>query len=773
MIKRKSKSLFKYISLITVFTLVVLFFLTAGTLTSVYSSVEDIPDFTEWNKFAPLASLFYDRSGQEITTLYGEQNRIYIPLEEIPLHVRQAFIAIEDERFYNHFGIDLMGIARAFFVNLRQGEWSEGQGGSTITQQLIKNTLLSREKTLSRKVKEAYLAVKTERQFSKDEILEMYLNQIYFAHGAYGIEAASRIYFNKSASQLTTAEAALLAGIPRSPNYYSPFINFDSAQQRKNLVLQKMYEQHYLSAEQWEEAKEQEIILHDFPTREYPHPYFLDYVVHHELISILTGLPQFSSREEAYNAIYTMGLKIYTTMDTKIQIAAETVLSDETLYPQNERVDMDTLKQLLDDNDYEYYPEEALSSDSDTVISQPQAAAVISEPSTGEVFALVGGRDYNSQNQDLRYLNPRQPGSAIKPLAVYAPAMEENYILPGSIVDDAPLIVGDWAPENFGRQFLGLITVREALVHSRNIPAVKIFSELTPQKGLEYAERMGLTTLVPEDNNLAAALGGLTRGVTAFDMAQGYAVLANEGIRVNLHTVERIEDHNGVVLYEHRREPEAILRPQTAYMVTDMLKDAGLRGTAAGITTERPLAAKTGTTNENRDAYLAAYTPNVVISMWLGHDIPKLGSINGGSKAVIPFMNAILEHVYEVIPPADFRKPADISEPISICSNSGLLPGPYCPQETIVQEIFPIDRIPRETCDRHILMDVCRTSGLLPGNYCPRVAKVFLLRPAFEITDDRWKGELGRMPEDAALMPPTTYCQEHRQWWQNIRSWNF
>ncbi|NLX90801.1 MAG: PBP1A family penicillin-binding protein [Firmicutes bacterium] len=762
----KVKNIFLKVALF----LVVILLVTAGTLTVVHSSVVDIPDFTQWEKYAPLASLFYDRHGEEITALYGEQNRIYIPLEEIPLHVQQAFIAIEDERFYKHFGIDPLSIVRAFFANLRQGQWSIEQGGSTITQQLVKNAYLSPEKTLSRKIKEAYLAIQLERQFSKSEILEMYLNQIYFAHGAYGIEAASRNYFNKSAGELTVAEAALLAGIPRSPNNYSPFINFDSAQQRKNLVLHKMYENRFLTEEQWEEAKKQEIILHEFPTREYPHPYFLDYVIHHELADILSGLPRFGSREEAYKAVYTMGLKIYTTMDKKIQSAAETVLNDETLYPQNKRVDMDLMKQLLKEKDYEGYPDEVFSS---TGILQPQAASVIADPSTGEVLALVGGREYNSQNQDLRYLSPRQPGSAIKPLAVYAPALEEELILPGSIVDDAPLIVGDWAPENFSRDFLGLITVREALIRSQNVPAVRIFSELTPQKGLEYAQKMGLTTLKPDDNNLAAALGGLTEGVTAFDMAQAYAVPANEGVRVNLHTVERIEDRNGVVLYEARREPEALLRPQTSYLLNDMLQETALGGTAEGLNTERPLAAKTGTTSENRDAYLVAYTPNIVVSIWLGHDIPKLGRINGGSKATLPFMNSLLEHIYEVIPPAEFRKPADISEPISICSKCGLLPGPYCPGESIVREIFPAGHIPLETCNCHVLMNICQTSGLLPGDFCPQVAGVFLLRPDFLTTDGRWKGGPGRRPEDAALMPPSHYCQEHRSWWQNFRFWNF
>lgn len=744
--------------------LTVLFVIITGMLTVVYSSTGDIPDLSQWEKYAPLASLFYDRHGQEITALYGEQNRIHISLEEIPLHVQQAFIAIEDERFYRHPGIDPIGIARALCANLGRGRWNTEQGGSTITQQLVKNAFLSREKTLGRKIKEAYLSIRMEMQFSKKEILEMYLNQIYFAHGAYGIEAASRTYFNKSAGDLTVAEAALLAGIPRSPNNYSPFVDFTSSQQRKNLVLQKMHKVHFLSDKQWEEAKKQEILLDDLPTRKYPYPYFLDYAIHHELVEILSNLPQFGSHEEAYEAIYSMGFKIYTTMDKKIQTAAETALNDETLYPYNQRIDMYRMKELLEECQYDYYPQEAFS---DKGILQPQAASVVADPATGGVFALVGGRQYSQQNQDLRYLNPRQPGSAIKPLAVYAPALEEGLILPGSIVDDSPLIAGDWAPENFYREFLGLMTVREAVIHSQNVPAVRIFSDLTPQKGLEYAKKMGLTTLEPDDNNLAAALGGLTRGVTAFDMAQAYAVPANGGIRMGLHAIEKIEDRNGVVLYENAasKNAETILQPQTAYLLNDMLKKAALRGTSTGIRTDRPLAAKTGTASENRDACLVAYTPNVVVSLWLGHDFPGLGQISGGSKAAIPFMNALLSQIYEVIPPADFPQPEGISEPIPICSKSGLIAGPHCPSDTIVWEIFPENRIPMETCDCHRLVSVCQNSGLLPGIFCPQTTRVFLFRPDFLMTDERWKGGPGRAPADAAQMPPKHYCQEHRWWW--------
>ena len=741
------------------FALVIFCVIGAGAFTVVYSFVNDAPDLRTLKTLTPAASRIYDRFDNEIAVFYGLENRIEKPLDQISPHIQKAFIAIEDERFYKHQGLDLMGLGRAFITNLRRGDWT-GQGGSTITQQLVKNILLSQEKTFARKLKEAWLAIKMERQYSKSEILEMYLNQIYFAHGAYGVEAAARIYFDKSAAELTCGEAALLAGIPRSPNYYSPYNNFEAALQRQSLVLEKMFEQSYISEDQLKEAREERITLAGLPDREYSFPYFMDYVLHNELIKILTGLPGFDSRADAYEAIYSGGLKIYTTLDQDAQSHTEEVLNDESLYRRSVRVDMEHVKELAGNGDYTGYPEEALA---ESGIPQPQAAAVVADPASGEVLALVGGREYGEGNQDLRYLSPRQPGSAMKPIAVYAPAMEEGLITPESIIDDSPVAWGEWTPENFGGDFMGLVTVREALVRSLNVPAAKVFARLTPETGLEYAQKMGITTIHPDDYNLAASLGGLTWGTTAFDMAQAYCVLANEGKKVDLHTVKSIEDRNGRVLYENSAQAEAVISPQTAYLVTDMLKDVVQRGTASNLSIMRPLAAKTGTTSENRDAYLVAYTPDIVVSFWMGHDIQTLGRIDGGSGEAVTFMNVILSQILKDVPPHDFSVPLGITSPVSICSKSGLKPGPHCPKEDIVEEIFPAGKAPGRRCDLHIELEICTRSGLLAGYYCPpweRIRRTFLLRPDYELTDERW-GKTGRGPEDAALLPPARYCELH------------
>lgn len=758
--KKKVKKRVKILKITLLLILFVLLVFGAGALSVVYSYIKEAPEFDQSTLKPPVTSYIFDCRGKEITKLYDEQNRIEVPLEQVPLYVRKAFIAIEDERFEEHFGVDPMAILRALATNLRLHK--KAQGGSTITQQLIKDAFLTPEKKLKRKIQEAWLAIKMEQNYSKDEILEMYLNRIPFGHGAYGIEAAANTYFNKSVGELTIAEAALLAGIPRAPSYYSPYLNFENSRQRQKLVLSKMYELEYISHSELITAQEQEIVLSEKQSREYTHPYFVDYVLHHELVNTLLSLPQYNNREEAYEAIYNTGLKVYTTMDVEAQTITEDVLNDEELYPKNIRVDMPLLKELLGKNNYSRYPEETYSEEG---ILQPQAAAVVANPVTGEILALVGGREYSKKNQDLRFLSTRQAGSCMKPIVTYAPAFEEGLLTPGSIIDDAPFIRGTWTPENFDRRFRGLVTVRNAIVPSLNVPAVRAFEQLTPNIGLEYAKKMGLTTIHSDDYNLATTLGGLTYGVTPVDMAQAFAVLANQGIKVNLHSITRIEDRNGRIIFEHHSEPEAVLSEQTAFLITDILKDVVRRGTAGRLRVGRPVAAKTGTTNDNRDAYLVAYTPDIVVSFWLGHDITRLGTISGGSATTITYMNALLSQILADVPPADFVRPSGISGPISICSKSGLRPGPFCPEECIVSEIFPSGMVPQETCNLHVEQEVCKASELLPGDFCPESEiekKVFLNRPEFELTDERWGGQgAGRGPEDAALMPPKEHCDVH------------
>lgn len=729
----------------------------------VYAVAQKAPEFNPDELQPSLTSNIYDGEGEELTSVHGEENRLEISLQELPDHVLDAFIAVEDRRFYDHSGVDLYALGRALWVNLQHWNLRE-QGGSTITQQLARNAFLTSEQTLSRKIQEAYLALQMERYYAKEEILEKYLNHIYFGGGAYGVEAAALTYFEKSASDLSVAEAALLAGIIRSPTHYSPFESQDYAYGRQQLVLSLMRDSDFIGEETWEEAREEEAEIVEKPDVErYPYPYYIDYVIHRELVDILAEEGLYGSKEAAYEAIYNDGLQVYTVLQPEIQGAVEEVLENDELYPENWRVESEYLERLKEDSGYKDYPEKYLSEDG---VPQPQSAAVVADPTTGALKALVGGRDYGDDNRSLRYLSPRQPGSAIKPLFAYVPAMEEADAGPATVIDDSPLARGDWAPENFDRRFRGLTTVREALVDSVNVPAVKIFDDINPERGVTYGERMGLSNLHPEDATLASVLGGMTHGTSAMEMVQAFSVLANEGVKVEHYAIERIEDRQGQIIYENQRELEEVLSPETSYLINDILVDVTRYGTAENLEAGQTVAAKTGTTSDNRDAWLVTYSPDFTISFWMGHDVQRLGRIEGGSSTTIPFMNALLPAVEERTPASEFERPEGISGPIEICSKSGLNPGDDCPEDAITIEIFPQDAVPTETCDLHVEVEACGDSGLLVGPYCPEEEieeESFLDRPDYETTDERWRAGAGRKPEDAGEMPPEEECDVHTE----------
>ncbi len=737
-------------------------FVFAGAVASyyIYPFIKEAPDFAPEDLQPSLASIIVDKDSCKITDIHGEQKRMEIFLEELPGYVPEAFVAIEDQRFYEHIGVDPYAIARAAWVNLRERDWHK-QGGSTITQQLARNAILGSEQTLRRKVQEAWLALQIERYYAKEEILAKYLNYIYFGEGAYGIEAAARTYFDREASELSLPEAAFLAGIIRSPTRYDIFDDPEPALQRQQVVLAEMHRAGFISAGDMEEARSAEIELADKSGRdEYPYTYYLDYVIHHELVEILAAETEYGSREEAYEAIYTDGLQVQVAMDSDMQQAVEAELERGDIYPETLRVDLQALGEM-EIGSLGGYPEEVLCDDG---VPQPQSAAVVADPETGALLALAGGRGYGSDNRSLRFLSPRQPGSAIKPILGYVPAIEEGEAVPATVIDDAPFALDSWTPENYDRVFRGLTTVREALVDSRNVPAVKTFQRIGPETGLDYGRNMGLSSIRSDDTTLAAVLGGMSAGVTPLEMAQAYAVLANNGIKKELYAVEKVENRDGELLYEHRAEPEAVISPETAYMINDILEYVVSRGTGRNIQAAGSLAAKTGTTSDNRDAWLVAYTPHFVISFWLGHDIQRLGKIPGGSGATVPFMNAIISSLDSQISYTEFVKPTGELETVSVCSRSGLRPGEDCPSEDLVEEIFPPGDIPVEECDLHIELEVCTIGEALAGEHCPADGveeKTFLDRPEYEVTDERWWYGAGRHPEDAGLLPPEEECAAH------------
>ncbi|MDZ4133769.1 MAG: PBP1A family penicillin-binding protein, partial [Dethiobacteria bacterium] len=687
--------------------LFIVFMITGGaTAAVVVNYVNDAPPFDPARLATVETSYIYDSNGEEIAALHQEQNRIFVGLNKIPEHVQQAFIAIEDERFYSHFGFDVVGSMRAAYANFKAGEIV--QGASTITQQLAQNAFLTTETSYKRKIQEIWLAIQLERSYGKEEILELYLNRIYFGNGAYGVEAAAQTYFDKNVGDLTVAEAAMLAGAVRSPNFYNPLNNETEAEGRMRLVLSSMKRLELITENEYRQALLQDIIYAELPDPGYPYPHFVDYVLHHELIRILSSMPSIGSIEEAYRAIYTGGLRIYTTLDPAMQSHVEKVLSRADLYPSTIYVNMPRVREAVSKlpvgRDLTRAQLQELV-DEEGGVPQPQAAIVVADPTTGRIKALGGGRDYRKKlDEVLRFITLRQPGSAIKPIITYAPAFEEGTLAgAGSPLNDSPFTGPQgWKPKNFDNRFRGMISAREALYFSYNVPAVRAFQALGTRVGVGYAERMGISTIGPSEiDNLALTLGGFTYGVSAVDMAQAYSVLANEGVRVDLYTIEKIEDRHGVILFDQRIKPRQVLSPQAAYIVNDILQDFVRKYLGRALQIDRPVAAKTGTTENWKDVYLVAYTPNLVASFWMGYDEPKMGGIQQGWRYSTAFLREVFLEVFKTLEIKDFSRPDGIVR-MEVCSLSGLRPTEICRAAgTVISDYFIERHAPRSTCDVH------------------------------------------------------------------------
>lgn len=706
--KGRRKAIFRTI-VNSLFALLLVLFIVAGGAAAavVVNYVNEAPPFNPSHLAAVETSYIYDSKGNEIAVLHDEQNRIVVDLSSVPEHVHNAFIAIEDERFFNHYGFDVISSMRAAYVNYRAGKIL--QGGSTITQQLAQNAFLTTEMTYRRKIQEIWLAIQLERNYGKEEILEFYLNRIYFGNGAYGIEAAAQIYFAKPAAELSIAEAALLAGVVHSPNNLNPVNNKIEAEKRMRIVLSSMERLGFISEAEHNTALQQQLVYAELTSPDYHFPYFVDYVVHQELIDILSAMPSIGSREEAYRAIYNGGLRVYTTLDPTMQIHVEEVLNRTDLYPVTVYLDMPGVREAIaalpSGQDLSRAQLEALI-DEEGGVPQPQAAIVLADPITGRIRALGGGREYRKTvDEVLRFVNLRQPGSAIKPIIAYAPAFEEG-VLTGasSTIDDSPFRGPQgWQPKNFDNRFRGLIPAREALYYSYNIPAVRVFQTLGTRVGVGYAERMGISSIDPSEvDNLALTLGGFTYGVSAIDMAQSYSVLANDGIRVDLYTVEKIEDRHGAVLYEQKINPRQIISPQAAFIVNDILQDFVNKYLGRALQIDRPVAAKTGTTENWKDVYLVAYTPNLVASFWLGYDEPRIGGTQQGWRYSTAFLREVFLEAFKTLEIREFRRPSGIVT-MEVCTVSGLRPLSNCRAAGTVRSDYFIERnAPRAFCDIHL-----------------------------------------------------------------------
>lgn len=605
----------------------------AGLL--VWISTLEIPDLSAFEERRVLQSTkIYDRTGEVVLyDLHQDVRRTIIPFEEISQNIKNATIAIEDDQFYSHIGIDVRAIARAALSNFSQGDLLGGQGGSTITQQVIKNSVLQRDKTLTRKVKEAILSIKLERTMEKDNILAVYLNESPYGGTIYGVEEASQAFFGKSASEITIPEAAYLAAIPQAPTYYSPYgSNRDALDNRKNLVLERMRINGFITVDELEEAKQSEVEFQPQAVTGIRAPHFVMYIV--EQLAERYG-------EEA---IVEQGLRVITTLDWELQQEAERIVAEK-------------------------------AAENTEKFDATNAGMVATDPKTGDVLVMVGSRDYFDEEIDGNFnvtLAERQPGSSIKPF-VYATAFQKGY-LPATILFDVPTQFSTacepwettseapcYAPKNYNGEFVGPISMRNALAQSLNIPAVKTLYLAGLTDTLKFASDMGLTTLNdPDRYGLTLVLGG--GEVRLLDMTHAYGIFANGGLRAEPRSILRIEDVQGNITEDFEVRTNRVLDENIAYMISDVLSDNVARTPLWGSWSmvnfgDRDVAIKSGSTNNLRDAWIMGYSPNIAVGAWVGNN--DNAAMGGGLSGLIttPMWREFMDIALEDLPAEEFPEP--------------------------------------------------------------------------------------------------------------------
>jgi len=741
-----------FISILSLFSLIILGLI----IIPLHLYLSTLPSIRVLEEYRPgIITKIYDTNGQLIGQ-FAEERRILIPLSSVPKNLLDATIAVEDSRFYRHCGIDFPGIMRALWMNLKARKIVEG--GSTITQQLSKLLFLTPEKTIRRKIKEALLALQIEHRYSKDEILELYFNQIYFGHGAYGVEAAANAYFGKHAQELTLAESALLAGLPRSPVRYSPYNNPELALKRSAHALRRMVKESFITKEEAAQANQEPLELKRLTAGENEAPYFVEHIRR-----------KLERRYGTY-AIYRGGLRVYTTLDLEMQKIAQKSLKEGlrnvdktfgwrkpekateeelTLFAKEKRSRI--LALLEEDRVYPgivkkatstfalidlggglegslpvkniawtgfRYPSTILKSKNKVEVKvveldgekeriilaleqrpKVQGAIIALEPNTGYIRAMVGGYDFEESEFNRVTQAKRQPGSAFKPF-IYTTAIDSGYP-PTYIIIDAPVIYDDWdekwTPRNYDEKFIGPTTLRIGLAQSRNVVTIKLLEKIGVRRVVSYAHRMGIKSYLGPD--LSLALG--TSEVIPLEMASAYGVFPNQGIKTEPLSILKVLDRSGNILEENFPKEEEVLKPATCYVMTNLLRGVvehgtGWRARAVG----QPCAAKTGTTDECTDAWFVGFTPNLVTCVWVGFDEKiSLGKDMTGSRVAGPVWTNFMRETYKDRPIREFPTPEKGLTFARICPESGLLATKECPQ--VMVEAFLEGTEPTECCDLH------------------------------------------------------------------------
>ncbi len=727
-----------------------------GTAVGVYAYyVKDLPAPEEMSRQVRESfktTRIYDRTGKTVLyEIFAPQwgNRTIVPLDQIPLYLRQATIAIEDRSFYENPGINPRGLARAVWSNFAMYVKEKfgidlpylgipSQGGSSITQQLVKNVLIPPEERYrrlpSRKIKEVILSLEISRLYSKDQILEWYLNTVCYGNLAYGVEAAAQAYFGKHVQDLSLAECAMLAGLPQAPAANSPLENPERAKRRQHLVLEAMYREGYITLDELLAAKAEE--LHYVSKKfEIKAPHFVMYV--RRLL------------EERYGPemLYRGGLRVYTTLDLDMQRAAEEIA----------RRHVERLKQEGH--------------------NVSNAALVAIRPATGEILAMVGSIDYFDKDIDGQVniaLAERQPGSAFKPFT-YVTAFAQGYTPATMLMDVRTAFPDDphppYVPENYDRKYHGPQLLRHALACSYNIPAVKLLDMVGVRNVIDTAHRMGINTLTRDYYGLSLTLGG--GEVTLLDMTYAYGVFANRGVmagrpvppdklrpgfrELDPVAILRVEDAEGHVLEEYTApQTKEVLSPQLAYLITHVLADREARIAGIGwnnpLELSRPAAAKTGSTTDWRDAWTIGYTPQLVTGVWVGNTDNEPMKNVPGSRGAGPIWHDFMEEVLADMPVEDFIRPDGLEE-VEVCATSGLLPTEYCPHK--IKEIFIKGTAPTTLCNIHQPFRICKASGKLATVHCPPDQVEEVVFEIFPPEAADWVRE-NNIPQ-----PPTEYCDLH------------
>ena len=590
-----------------------------------FAFTHDLPQIRELESFRPQAvTRIYSADKLLLSELFQEK-RDPVPLADIPRYLTEALVATEDRKFYKHSGVDLKGIARAILKDIRAGQFVEG--ASTITQQLAKTLFLTPRKSIVRKIKEAILAFQLERRYTKDEILELYLNQVYFGSGAYGVQSAAEIFFGKSVQDLSLAECALIAGMPKSPSRYSPLVNKDLARLRRDTVLNQMLALDIISGADYQEAIDEEIHLKDRNKNLNRAPYFVEYV-QKKLEDILGA-----------DNLYKGGLSIYTTLDYKLQEAAQNAVRDG-LTALETRMDQNNIQPL-----------------------DPQAALIALDIKTGGILAMIGGKDYNDNAFNRTTAARRQPGSAFKPI-VYAYAVEQGFTQDKMILDAPVVYKGadkgrDWHPENFSQRYLGEITLRRALAISQNIPAVRLIEMLGPLSVAQFAHRLGIESNLAPD--LSLALG--TSEVSLINLTAAYAVFPRQGKWVEPFGVMEVVDHRGRIIWRAKPPKRLVMSRAGAAIITNMLQGVVSEGTGhQAMTLKATVAGKTGTTNNYKDALFVGFSPTVATGVWVGQDSGgTLGEKESGAKAALPIWIQFMQTVLASGSPQQFDLPDNVT----------------------------------------------------------------------------------------------------------------